>query len=102
MLTDLADQKHDVYTGWAVAAGDQIESGITKTVVGFGPIERQEIERYVATGEPLDKAGAYGIQGEGGVFVASLDGPFNNVVGLPLGDIEPVLARYGCHPNRRD
>jgi len=61
--------------------------------VRFHPLSKRQISKYVRTGEPLDKAGAYGIQGMGGQFVAEIDGPLDNVVGLPVGKLTQVLTR---------
>ena len=83
MLTALSGREHIVYTGVAVLRG------------GFRPLTSGEIERYIATGEPMDKAGAYGIQGRGALFVAHLDGDYFNVMGLPLCRLGQLLNELG-------
>lgn len=89
MLRLLAGRTHEVLSGVAVATGEAVHSGIESTAVTFCPIATSEIDAYVTTGEPLDKAGAYGIQGIGGRFVTEIHGNYHNVVGLPL----PLLTR---------
>ncbi len=85
MLERLSDRTHVVITGVALARGDTLPwSAHAATRVTFVPLRRQRIERYVATGEPLDKAGAYGIQGYGALLVRRIEGCYFNVMGLPL------------------
>ena len=93
MLSALSGRRHSVYTG--VAVGDN-ETGKTvcefeKTDVFFRKLEDDEIKRYIATGEPMDKAGAYGIQNLGALFVERIDGDYFNVVGLPLCRLGKIL-----------
>jgi septum formation protein len=95
MLTRLSGQTHQVMTGIAVAAGQQCRSDRVITEVTFRVLSRGEIRAYVATGEPMDKAGAYGIQGLGGVFVAHLKGSYSSVVGLPLYETARLLSHVG-------
>jgi septum formation protein len=87
MLSRLSGRTHQVYTGVAVLAGtERIEQQIVffeKTDVDFYPVSEEEIRSYIASGEPMDKAGAYGIQGRGGRFVRRIRGDYNTVVGLP-------------------
>ena len=89
MLSMLAGRAHNVYTG--VTLLRQGREGILKrtfferTEVVCYPVSEQEIRRYVATGEPMDKAGAYGIQGRFAAFIKEIRGDYNNVVGLPVG-----------------
>jgi septum formation protein len=91
MLRVLSGKRHSVYTG--ICLIDMVCSkticGSSRTMVSFSTISEEEIERYVATGEPLDKAGAYGIQGLGGLFVEAIRGDYGTVVGLSL----PLLNR---------
>lgn len=84
MLTALSGRTHEVYTGVTVRRGDAARSAFERTLVTFRPLEAGEIDRYIATGEPMDKAGAYGAQGLASLFVERLEGDFFNVMGLPL------------------
>jgi septum formation protein len=84
MLAALAGRAHDVVTGVACAHGGRIVSGRETTRVVFAPMSPAEIEAYAATGEPDDKAGAYALQGIGGLFVERVEGSPSNVVGLPV------------------
>ena len=84
MLRALSGRTHAVFTGVTVLRGGRCLSRSEETAVRFRPLTEGEIERYVATGEPLDKAGAYGAQGKGSLFVERLEGDFFNVMGLPL------------------
>lgn len=97
MLRQLAGRQHEVHTGFAVSdrARGRIESGVESTRVTFAPLDDGQIARYVATGEPLDKAGAYGIQGRGALLVASIDGDFYTVMGLPLARLGRAFASLG-------
>ena len=90
MLTALSGKKHKVITGCAVCKNGACRSFSSVTEVEFYPLDDREISDYVATGEPLDKAGAYGIQGRGALFVKSINGDYFNVVGLPVA----VLRRF--------
>lgn len=84
MLTALSGRSHTVYTGVAIINGEKIKNFCEATQVEFFPLTEDEIRSYVATGEPTDKAGAYGIQGKGCVLVRKIDGDYFNVVGLPV------------------
>ena len=84
MLRALSGRRHAVYTGVTVLRGGTVLSRAERTEVRFRPLDEAEIERYVATGEPLDKAGAYGAQGFASLFVERIEGDFFNVMGLPL------------------
>ena len=96
MLHRLAGRTHRVLTGVGVAVvGRPTAVEVVATEVTFRVLTVDEIAAYVATGEPLDKAGAYGIQGEGGTLVASIDGPYDNVVGLPLDCVRRLLTAAG-------
>ncbi len=95
MLSALSDQVHTVYTGFCVmraADGFSVCRGI-KTEVKFKKLAADKILRYIHTGEPLDKAGAYGIQGFGATLVERIDGDYFNVVGLPLAALTDVLEQ---------
>lgn len=95
ILRRLSGQTHRVLTSVAVAFEDRIESAISISDVTFGAISETEIRRYVATGEPMDKAGAYGIQGRAGMFVEHLSGSYSGVMGLPLYETGVLLKRFG-------
>ena len=95
MLSRLSGRWHDVFSGVAVASAAGIESAVERTVVHVRELSAAEIDCYVATGEPMDKAGAYGIQGRAGVFVDRLEGSYHNVVGLPLHVVDLLCRRIG-------
>lgn len=97
MLRSLSGRWHAVMTGVAVydAATKQELADFDKTLVRFARLTNQEIEWYVRTGEPMDKAGAYGIQGLGGLFVDEIAGNYYNVVGLPLPLVYRLARRLG-------
>lgn len=97
MLRSLAGNWHHVYTGITVinTRSGRILRNVDKTRVHLVPMTEQEIDAYVATGEPMDKAGAYGIQGMGGMFVDRIDGSYSNVVGLPMSMLRIMLAQVG-------
>ena len=95
MLRRLRGRTHEVLTGLAVLTPDGGAHALhTCTRVTFRDFAEDELAAYLATGEPLDKAGAYGIQGQGGKFVEKLQGPYDNVVGLPLDLVRQMLAEW--------
>ena len=96
ILTALRGRTHQVITGVAVLSDDSYAVGHCVTNVTFNDVSDAEIVEYVKTGEPMDKAGAYGAQGMGHFLVASLDGPFDNVVGLPLDLTRELLLSVGA------
>ncbi len=97
MLAALSGREHEVFTGVCVidAATGRSETRSVRTGVTFRALTAEEIDAYIATGEPMDKAGAYAIQGGAGAFVSGLDGPFDNVVGFPTEDVRQMLERFG-------
>jgi len=96
MLTSLAGRTHEVVSGIAVASvGSGILDDVTRTEVRFRPFDRMTAERYVATGEPMDKAGAYGIQGLGAALVEEVRGDYYSIVGLPVPALLRLLQRAG-------
>ena len=99
MLTELSGRTHKVLTGVAVSFDGTQLAEVCETEVIFRNLTAAEIADYVATGEPLDKAGAYGIQGRGAVFVEKINGCYNNVVGLPLTRLHLMLAKLGVDGN---
>ncbi len=86
---------HVVFTGVAVLKNGKADVRHCETTVTFAPMTEREIEAYVATGEPLDKAGAYGVQGPGGIFVEPVEGNYFNVIGLPLPMLYKMLVDAG-------
>lgn len=98
ILSELSGQVHQVSTGTCVRLGERLLLRVTTTQVQFRRLSRGEIQGYVATGEPMDKAGAYGIQGIGGFLVARIQGSYSNVVGLPLAEVLSDLATLGAPP----
>lgn len=95
MLRRLQGRRHEVYTGLALLLDGRIESNVAATSVWFRELDAVEREEYVATGEPLDKAGAYGIQGLGAALVERIDGEYFNVMGLPVQNLLSLLSRFG-------
>ena len=94
ILRELSGRTHQVMTGVAVAeSGGAVQLQVVETSVRFRELSDAEIEVYVATGEPLDKAGAYGIQGLGGALVTETRGDWSNIVGLPLSALLDMLAQ---------
>ena len=96
MLSRLSGREHKVLTGVVLArGGGERVAGVVETIVCFRALEADGIAAYVAGGEPLDKAGAYGIQGEGRKFVEYYEGSYSNVVGLPMEFVSARLAAWG-------
>ena len=100
MLTSLSGREHHVYTGVTVLRGRQAVTQHEQTAVTFRTLKDGEIWGYIATGEPMDKAGAYGIQGLGAVLVSGIRGDYCNVVGLPVFRLARILAGFGIDPLR--
>ena len=97
MLRALSGRSHTVFTGVTVLRGAECVSHAERTEVRFRALTDPEIERYIATGEPMDKAGAYGAQGYASLFVEHLDGDFFNVMGLPLCALGKLLKQLGVN-----
>jgi septum formation protein len=95
MLGRLSGRTHEVHTGVALAGPSGEHSTVVRTRVTFRPLSPGEIAWYAGTGEPLDKAGSYAVQGKGGFLVAAVEGSPTNVIGLPLGETLELLARAG-------
>lgn len=95
MLATLSGRSHEVYTGVTVIQGPEVITEYEVTSVKFRPLSGREIADYVATGEPMDKAGAYGIQGYGALLVEGVQGDYFNVMGLPVCRLGRILARLG-------
>jgi septum formation protein len=102
MLAQLSDRTHEVWTGVALLAqgsfGVRAEVAASCTLVRFRRLTRREIEAYAASGEGLDKAGGYAIQGQAGHFVAELQGSLSNVIGLPLDLVAKLYSRLTGEP----
>jgi septum formation protein len=96
MLRMLGGRSHEVLTGVCVTVRGREEIGVESTLVTFAPITDAEIDWYVASGEPADKAGAYAIQGLASRFVTRIDGSYSNVVGLPVSLVYQMLRRAGA------
>jgi septum formation protein len=95
MLMRLAGREHMVFTGVAVASQGRVESELERVAVRFRSLDRRTCEEYVATGEPMDKAGAYGIQGFGSALVESIHGDYFAVMGLPVVRTLKLIERFG-------
>lgn len=95
MLTALQGRRHTVCTGVTVRQGDRVLTESEATGVIFRPAEESELRAYIATGEPMDKAGSYGVQGKGALLVERLEGDFFNVMGLPVLRLSRMLAQFG-------
>lgn len=103
MLAALSGRAHEVYSAVAVIRGDRIECALSVTQVHFGEIAAAQAAAYWDSGEPADKAGGYGIQGLGAMFVREIRGSYSGVVGLPLYETVQLLALFGVqtlHPHR--
>ena len=96
ILKTLSGQTHSVYTGLALYDGktNQCHTGMEESRVKFNRVSDEKILQYIATGEPLDKAGAYGIQGMGRFLVDTVEGNIDNVVGLPMGELERIAGIF--------
>ncbi len=94
-LRRLSGREHEVLTAVALKFGERMETALSATSVRFRALEGAEIEYYVHSGEPLDKAGAYGIQGRAAAFIAEIRGSYTGVMGLPLYETAGLLARFG-------
>ena len=95
MLRHLSGRDHEVYTGVTVLDGEGELCEAERSVVHFRKLSDEEIRHYIATGEPMDKAGAYGAQGKGALFVRAIEGDFFNVMGLPVCRLGQMLAKKG-------
>ena len=95
MLRRLSGREHEVWTGLCIMRGGKELAGAERTYVKFRELAQDEISAYIATGEPMDKAGAYGAQGRASVFVEGIRGDFFNVMGLPLCRLGKMLGKLG-------
>lgn len=101
MLLALSGRRHRVHTGIALVGGDGERADTVTTEVAFAPVTEAEARWYAATGEPLDKAGAYGIQGLGSRFITGIDGDFYTVMGLPVRRLYELLRGQGVPLRQR-
>ncbi|HQZ46420.1 MAG TPA: Maf family protein [Usitatibacteraceae bacterium] len=95
MLRLLSGTRHRVLTAVALAFDGRVEMRVSESLVTFCPLEEARIDAYVASGEPYDKAGGYGIQGRAGAFVSRLEGSYTGVMGLPLFETATLLREFG-------
>ena len=95
LLKDLAGREHDVVTAIALAFSDRVETAVSESRVWFRDLTQEEIRRYVATGESLDKAGGYAVQGRAAAFITRIEGSYSGIVGLPLAETAALLAKAG-------
>jgi septum formation protein len=95
MLAKLQGRTHQVMTGVALATDGRVEHALDVSDVTFRPLKRDVIASYVATGEPMDKAGAYAVQGRGAVLIEGIRGDFFSVMGLPLRLVVELMERFG-------
>ena len=97
MLTRLAGQSHQVLTAIAIMANGEVKQALSTSFVTFAPLTEDEIKRYVDSGEPMDKAGGYAVQGLAAKFIVKLSGSYSGVVGLPLYETTALLRQCGLH-----
>ena len=95
MLRLLSGRKHFVYTGVALAYRGETYTSVVQTAVWMDKMSDEEISAYIATGEPMDKAGAYAVQGIAAKFIPKIEGSFSNVVGLPLHEVKNLARKAG-------
>lgn len=98
MISALSGNEHEVFTGVLIRSFDDEVAFVERTIVEFWPLSDQEIEGYVSTDEPYDKAGAYGIQSIGAMFVKKINGDYYNVVGLPISQVVRKLRNFSVLP----
>ncbi len=102
MLSTLSGTEHRVLTAVAIQSGTRAELAVSESLVRFRELSAQDIDAYVATGEPFDKAGAYGIQGHAATFIPEIRGSYTGIMGLPLYETAMLLERIlrqGCGVN---
>jgi septum formation protein len=94
ILKALSGRQHEVITGVAVATADRVQHAVSHSKVWFRELSEDEIRRYIATGEPLDKAGAYAIQGRAAAFTTRIEGSYSGIMGLPLSETTDLLRKF--------
>ncbi len=97
MLRRMSDRWHVVHTAIALADGGRVEASLSSTQVEVAPLTEAEIAAYIASGEPHDKAGSYGIQGLAGTFIRRIEGSYSGVMGLPVFETAQLLKKFGVH-----
>jgi septum formation protein len=95
MLSSLSGRTHEVYTGVTIRQGDRFQTTHEISSVRFRLLSAEEIHHYISTGEPMDKAGAYGIQGYGALLISGIQGDYFNVMGLPVCRLGQMLCSFG-------
>lgn len=95
MLRRMSDRWHVVHTAVAIADKDRVEVALSSTQVELAPLSDADIETYIASGEPRDKAGGYGIQGLAGAFIRRIEGSYSGVMGLPIYETAQLLKQFG-------
>lgn len=95
ILSALSGREHQVISVVAMAYRDQVEDRVSTSTVTFRNLTNDEIRRYADTGEPMDKAGAYGIQGRAGMFVTRIEGSYSGIMGLPLAETTELMQKFG-------
>ena len=91
----LQNKEHEVYTGYSILYGKHHRTNVVRTKVHFKHMTVEEISWYISTGEPMDKAGAYAVQGIGSLFIDKVQGSYTNVIGLPLSHVYSDLNQFG-------
>ena len=99
MLAQLSAREHQVLTAVALANAAGVTTRLSVSTVEFRALAPAEIEHYVATGEPLDKAGAYGVQGRAAIFIRAIRGSYSGIMGLPLFETAEMLGALGIVPD---
>lgn len=98
MLEQLSGQWHEVYTAVSVVGRDEVRQALSASRVKFRTLGKEEIAAYCASGEPMDKAGSYAIQGRGAIFVEFIEGSYSGIVGLPVLETISLLSHWGYTP----
>jgi len=95
ILQKLSGRSHVVMTAIAMAYGDRIETALSVSTVVMRSLDETRIRRYVSTGEPMDKAGAYAVQGRAAAFITRIEGSYSGIMGLPLAETADLIASFG-------
>lgn len=95
ILQRLSGRSHGVITAVAMAFADRVETRVSASTVTMSALDEARIRRYVATGEPMDKAGAYAVQGKAAAFITRIEGSYSGIMGLPLAETAELLALFG-------